>query len=71
MKLKKQTIEELKKIIKQDYGVLINDDEAIEIGSSLLKLTRLALVALARADEKKRLASSGKNNYILKPKTSE
>ncbi|MDP8258816.1 MAG: hypothetical protein P9L90_05295 [Candidatus Aadella gelida] len=61
MKLKKQTTEELKKIIKNDYGVLLNDDEATELGSSLLKLTRLALTALARADEKKRLVSSGKS----------
>jgi len=61
MQLKKTTIQELKKIIKNDYGVLLNDDKAIELGSSLLKLTRLALGALARTDEKKRLASSGKS----------
>ena len=61
MKLKKQTIKELKKIIKNDYGVLLNDDQAQELGISLLKLTRLALTALARADEKEKLASSGKS----------
>jgi hypothetical protein len=71
MNLKTQTIKELKNIIEKDYGIPINDDDAEELGCSLLKLTRLSITALARADEKNKLASSGKNNQVLEPNTSE
>jgi hypothetical protein len=60
MQLKKRTIEELKEIVKRDYGILLSDEEANEFGSSLLRITRLAVTALARADEKK-LVPSGKS----------
>ena len=52
MELKKTTIENLKKIIHQDYGVELSDEQANELGYSLLRLTKLAIVALARAEEK-------------------
>lgn len=52
MELKKTTIEELKIIINQDYGVEISDEQANDLGSSLLHLTKLSVLALARADEK-------------------
>lgn len=63
MTLKTQTIKELKQIVEKDYGVLLSDDEAKKLGSSLLKLTRMSLAALARADEKNTLALSG--NSVL------
>ncbi len=53
MKLKKQTIEELEKIIATDYGASLSAEELETFGASLLRLTRLATTALARADEKK------------------
>lgn len=52
MNLKKQTIEKLKDIIKKDYGVLLNDEETNKLGTSLLRLSKLVSIALARADEK-------------------
>ena len=52
MELKKITKENLKKIIHQDYGVELSDEKANELGYSLLRLTKLAIVALARAEEK-------------------
>ena len=48
MKLKKKTTQELKRILRTDYGLLINDKKAQEIGISLLKISRLALVGQAR-----------------------
>lgn len=61
MELKRKTIEELKKIMEKDYGVSLSDGEVNELGSSLLHLSKLALIALARADEKKTLVYSGKS----------
>lgn len=52
MRLKKKTIEDFQKIIKRDYGQILNEEEANEFGTSLLRLTRLALTAQARALEK-------------------
>lgn len=43
MKLKQKTTKELQEIIKRDYGKEINEDEAQELGTSLLRLTKLAL----------------------------
>ena len=51
--LRKSTIEELKTIIKKDYGVSISDIQAKELGYSLLRLSKLAVVALLRADKNK------------------
>jgi hypothetical protein len=52
MNLKKKTIEELREIIKRDYGQNLNEEELNEFGISLLRLTRLGLAARARAIEK-------------------
>lgn len=52
MELKKSTTESLKKIIYQDYGVELSDEQANELGYSLLRLTRITGVAFARAEEK-------------------
>lgn len=43
MNLKKKTIQDLQKIIKRDYGQILSEEEANELGTSLLRLTRLAL----------------------------
>jgi hypothetical protein len=50
--LKKQTIESLKKILEKDYKISINETDANSLGVSLLRLSRLALVGLARAKER-------------------
>jgi hypothetical protein len=52
MHLKKRTIQDLQKIIKRDYGQTLSEEEANELGTSLLRLTKLALTAQARALEK-------------------
>lgn len=52
MELKKATIQDLKKIIHKDYGVEISDEQINEFGCSLLRLTKVVIIALARADEK-------------------
>lgn len=50
--LKKKIIQDLQKIIKRDYGQSLSEKEANELGISLLRLTRLGLIAQARAIEK-------------------
>ena len=70
MELKTQTIEELKKIIEKDYGILLSNNELNELGSSLLHLTKLSLVALARADERNSSFPARVNN-TLESNTSE
>jgi len=54
MRLKDKTTKELQSIIKKDYGQKISKEQASELGISLLKLTRLALTALAREEDKKK-----------------
>lgn len=57
-KLSKKQIETLKEIMLRDYGVHLTDEEAQGLGVSLLRVSKLASVALARADEKKLVHSS-------------
>lgn len=52
MHLKKRTIQDLQIIIKRDYGQTLSEEEANELGISLLRLTRLALTAQTKALEK-------------------
>lgn len=52
MRLKAKTIQDFKKIIKRDYGQILSEEDANELGISLLRLTRLALTAQARTLEK-------------------
>jgi len=54
MRLKDKTTKELQDIIRKDYGQKISKEQASELGISLLKLTRLALTALARKDKKEK-----------------
>jgi len=53
MELKARTLKEFKNIMEKDYGVLLSDENADEFGSSLLRLTKLALEATAKAEENK------------------
>jgi hypothetical protein len=66
MELKKTTIDELKIIIRQDYGVVISDEQANNLGSSLLHLTKLSVLALARADEKDSSVQAREKNSFEK-----
>ena len=50
--LKRKTVEDLKKIIEKDYKISITDNEAKELGFSLLRLSKLATIGLARTQEK-------------------
>ena len=50
MNLSRTQLNNLTEIIKNDYGIELNEEQAVAFGSSLLKLSRLASIALARAD---------------------
>jgi hypothetical protein len=52
--LSKKAKDDFKKIIKKDYGKDLIDDQAEELGVSLLRLTRVGLSALARDLDKKK-----------------
>jgi len=49
MQLNAKSLEELKTIIKNDYGVELTDEDTNRLGSSLLKLSRLASIALNKS----------------------
>ena len=50
--LTKADLAELRKIILKDYHVTLNNEELESFGLSLLKITRLALTAFNRAEDK-------------------
>lgn len=52
--ISKQAIKEFKQIIKKDYGKDLSEDQVEELGTSLLRLTRVGLSALARQSEKEK-----------------
>jgi flagellin-specific chaperone FliS len=52
MPLSDRSIKELQEIIKRDYGQTLSEEEANELGTSLLRLTRLALNHQLKADKK-------------------
>ena len=58
MTLKPKATQELKEIMLRDYGATLTDEEAQELGLSLLRVSKLASIALARADEKELVPSS-------------
>lgn len=60
---------ELQEIMRRDYDVSIQDDQANQLGVSLLRLTRIARTTLARAGELS-LVRSGKRRNPLGPNTS-
>lgn len=64
MELKKITKENLKKIIHQDYGVELSDEQANELGYSLLRLTRLTGIAFTRAEEKNSSVQARERNPL-------
>lgn len=58
MILKPKATKELKQIMLRDYGVNLSDEEIQNLGASLLRVSKLASVALARADEEELVHSS-------------
>lgn len=70
MELKRKTIEELKEIMATDYGAILNEEELTTLGTSLLRLTRLATTALARVDEKKNSPVQAREESSLGANTS-
>ena len=50
--LTKKSRDELRAIMKKDYGEEIADEQAEELGSNMLRLTKLSLTAQARKIEK-------------------
>jgi hypothetical protein len=48
-----KALKTLKEIVLRDCGVLLADPQAQEFGMSLLKLTRISVATLARAEDKK------------------
>ncbi len=53
---KQKDIETLTEIIERDYGVALNDEEAGQLGFSLLKITRLTMGAFNRVEEQRSVA---------------
>lgn len=51
MPLSSRSIKKLRKVIKRDYGQTLSEEEANELGTSLLRLTRLALNHQLKADK--------------------
>jgi hypothetical protein len=51
-RIKPKNLELLKKIIQQDYALDLNNDDLNHLGFSLLKITRLAMGAFNRSEEK-------------------
>ena len=60
--LSKEAKDDFKKIIKKDYGADLTDDQAEELGVSLLRLTRVGLSAIARDLDAKEKAKEKKAN---------
>lgn len=48
MNLSSKSIRELKGILEKDYGQHLSDEDAQELGVSLLRISRVALGVLAR-----------------------
>ena len=51
MKLKPKALENLKQILRKDYGVILSDEEADQFGFSLLKITQHAMAVFNRNEE--------------------
>ena len=64
MKLKKKTIDELREIMSKDYGTSLSDEALINLGTTLLKLTRIAADSLARADEKSSSIQARESSFL-------
>lgn len=58
MQLKAKSLEELKTIIHRDYGVDLADEKVSQLGSSLLKLSQLAIAVTNRVEEKHSIVES-------------
>ena len=67
--LTQEAKKQLKAIMDRDYKVTLTDEQAEELGVALLRLTRVALTALAREEDKKSQAPASADN-ALEPKTS-
>ncbi len=52
MNLRKQTIDSLRTILEKDYGVSVNETDTNSLGVSILRLSNLAITALARTTPK-------------------
>lgn len=48
MDLPKKALKQLQNILEKDYGRKVSEEVANELGTSLLRLTRIGLAALAR-----------------------
>jgi hypothetical protein len=67
--LSQEATKNLKEIIRRDRGVSLSDAEAEKLGVSLLRLTRLAVAALARADEDSSVQAREENSLGAKTTT--
>lgn len=64
MKLKKKTIDELREIMSKDYGASLNNEALTNLGTTLLRLTRLAADSLARADESNSSLQARESSFL-------
>ncbi len=56
--LSAKKLEALKQIIQQDYEVVLSDEEADQLGFSLLRITRLAISVFNREEDRRSVAST-------------
>lgn len=70
MKLNIKAIQELQDLMNRDYGISLSVDDAQAFGVSLLRLTKISIAALARADETDS-SIQAREGYSLEAKTSE
>ncbi|MEN9613895.1 MAG: hypothetical protein RLZZ347_202 [Candidatus Parcubacteria bacterium] len=63
--LSQKATKELKEIVLNENGVSISDDQAVELGMSLLRLTRVGLSVLARANAKVAFVQAREENSLV------
>lgn len=63
MRITQEKLTELTRIMLRDYGVVLTDAEAEQLGISMLRVYRLATTALARSEGQEALATNG-NAYV-------
>lgn len=52
--LPKKAVDELKQILKSDYGQTVSTEQAEELGTNLLRLTKVSLGVMARQYDKEK-----------------
>jgi len=84
MKLRQNAIKDLQEIMQRDYGIALSESEASILGSSLLRLSMVARIALNREEERidnqvmrsgqrvsEKIKPAGQQGVLLSPVTTD